>query len=313
MPHACLPRARARGVRIRAGARRVHARTGTRAHADAACRAAGNMSVLAPPSRMLLGVRVALAVACLADALAVHVPAAPVKLLPLGDSITFGCGDYCGGADAPTTVGCNGTYGVGDKCCAKPFGTPTPHPWTPCMGCSGGYRAPLESRLAASKRTSWEFVGSVRQDGGSWHEGHPGWRIDQIAGTCIDANHTLPDGHVESGSCQGGNASFFKRWVALKPDVIILMIGTNDIGQLYNTTCNRSQTPWVCSVEPIARRLVGLVNATFRCAMPATAKPGIFSYTHNDRSSAVDSAPDSCLPIVPNVALYHMSSFCSAI
>jgi hypothetical protein len=72
--------------------------------------------------------------------------AAVRKLLPLGDSITFGCGDYCGGADAPTAVGCNGTYGVGDRCCAKSFGTPTPHPWTPCMSCSGGYRAPLESK-----------------------------------------------------------------------------------------------------------------------------------------------------------------------
>lgn len=188
---------------------------------------------------------------------------APLKLLPLGDSITFGCGDYCGGADAPTTVGCNGTYGVGDKCCAKPFGSPIPHPWTPCMGCSGGYRAPLESRLKSSKR-AWEFVGSVQQDGGSRHEGHPGWRIDQIAGTCVDVNHTLPDGHVEKGDCQGGNASFFKSWVGLQPDVIVLMIGTNDIGQLFNTTCDRSNTPWVCSVDPIAQRLSDLINATFR-------------------------------------------------
>ena len=188
---------------------------------------------------------------------------APLKLLPLGDSITFGCGDYCGGADAPTTVGCNGTYGVGDKCCAKPFGSPIPHPWTPCMGCSGGYRAPLESRLKASKR-AWEFVGSVQQDGGSRHEGHPGWRIDQIAGTCVDVNHTLPDGHVEKGDCQGGNASFFKSWVGLEPNVIVLMIGTNDIGQLFNTTCDRSTTPWVCSVDPIAQRLSDLINATFR-------------------------------------------------
>ena len=133
------------------------------------------------------------------------------------------------------------------------------------MGCSGGYRAPLESRLAGGKGGyTWEFVGSVQQDGGSRHEGHPGWRIDQIAGTCVAVNHTLPDGHVEIGDCQGGNASFFKNWVALEPDAIVLMIGTNDIGQLFNTTCDRSKTPWVCSVDPIAERLSDLIEATFR-------------------------------------------------
>jgi hypothetical protein len=136
--------------------------------------------------------------------------AAPIKVLPLGDSITFGCGDYCGGADAPTAAGCNGTYGVGDKCCAKVFGSPVAHPWTPCMSCGGGYRAPLEKLLDAQQ--DHEFVGSVQQDGGSRHEGHPGWRIDQIAGTCY--NHTLPGGRVEDAHCQGGNATFFKNWVA---------------------------------------------------------------------------------------------------
>ena len=64
------------------------------------------------------------------------------------------------------------------------------------------------------------------------HEGHPGWRIDQLAGTCVGANHTLPDGHVEGGDCQGGNASFFAGWVALAPDAIVLMAGTNSPGHL---------------------------------------------------------------------------------
>ena len=111
------------------------------------------------------------------------------KLLPLGDSITFGCGDYCSGAMEPTATGCNGTYGVGDKCCAKVFGSPVPHPWTPCMSCSGGYRQPLSAMMDAGgpgvfDGDRWEFVGTVKQEGGihngAQHDGHPGWRIDQI-------------------------------------------------------------------------------------------------------------------------------------
>jgi hypothetical protein len=75
------------------------------------------------------------------------------------------------------------------------------------------------------------------------------------------------------------------------------MIGTNDIGQLYllrdivydipqnrgklvdlldrfmlrsryNTTCDRSKTPWVCSTEPIAHRLDLLLNAVNAQAPP---------------------------------------------
>ena len=189
------------------------------------------------------------------------------SLLPLGDSITFGCGDYCGGATEPNPTGCNGSYGVGKKCCAKEFGTPKPHPWTPCMGCSGGYRQPLFSRLdaegpGAADGDAWKFVGTVKQQGGVYrgdhHDGHPGWRIDQVQGDCWPP---------ADKACQGGNSSFFRQWTALKPDYIVLMIGTNDIGQLYNTTCDKTATPWKCEVAPIASRLEALLRATY-AALP---------------------------------------------
>ncbi|MFG1807587.1 ricin-type beta-trefoil lectin domain protein [Streptomyces sp. NPDC049040] len=73
-----------------------------------------------------------------------------------------------------------------------------------------GYRGPLFTSLAAEGYTP-DFVGNLRN--GTMpdpdHEGHSGWRIDQIAGI-TDAT--------------------LARW---KPNVVTLQIGTNDLAQSY--------------------------------------------------------------------------------
>ncbi|GJF31333.1 lipase [Kitasatospora sp. NE20-6] len=73
-----------------------------------------------------------------------------------------------------------------------------------------GYRGPLFNELAAEGYTP-DFVGNLRNGTTSDpdHEGHSGWRIDQIAGI---ADATLA------------------RW---KPNVVTLQIGTNDLSQGY--------------------------------------------------------------------------------
>ena len=96
--------------------------------------------------------------------------AAPVRIMPLGDSITDG------------------------------FNIP------------GGYRIELEDMLLAAG-SEFDFVGS-RVNGPSsladrQHEGHSGLRIDQLAGL-VDASLTRH-----------------------RPDVVLLMIGTNDVLQGY--------------------------------------------------------------------------------
>jgi lysophospholipase L1-like esterase len=107
-----------------------------------------------------------------------------VTILPLGDSITKGCGSDAGPANSWTAV---------------------------CGDDSGGYRAPLWAALSAAG-FNVTMVGT-QTSGPAWlpaagqsHEGHPGWTIDQIK-------------------------SILPTWAALKPDVILLMLGTNDIGQ----------------------------------------------------------------------------------
>jgi len=107
-------------------------------------------------------------------------PNTPLKIMPLGDSITYGVVDSS----------------VGDRE-------------------SGGYRTYLYDALITDG-LSVDFVGSVSSGPDSLadknHEGHPGYRIPKIA--------------------SGINA-----WLdAYKPDVIPLMIGTNDTSDVSAST-----------------------------------------------------------------------------
>ncbi|MEU6404301.1 ricin-type beta-trefoil lectin domain protein [Streptomyces sp. NPDC046985] len=82
--------------------------------------------------------------------------------------------------------------------------------WGVGSSSGNGYRGPLGAELTGEGYTL-DFVGSGR--GGTMsdpdNEGHSGWRIDQIAGI---ADSSL---------------------AAYKPNVVTLMIGTNDLGQGY--------------------------------------------------------------------------------
>jgi lysophospholipase L1-like esterase len=111
---------------------------------------------------------------------------APTKVLPLGDSITFGCGDGCGG------------FGCGDQCAvSRP-------------ACQAGWRAGLWRKLSPGSPTSdeWDFVGTQQNgpdDIDRDNEGHPGWKCEGILGIA-------------------------DTWVPLQPDIILLHLGTNNMG-----------------------------------------------------------------------------------
>lgn len=104
-----------------------------------------------------------------------HASAKPIiTILPLGDSITYGVGSL-------------------DKGGYRTF------LWKECV--KGGYRV--------------KFVGTQSNGPGNidtYHEGHPGWRIDQIS------SHVVP-------------------WLMLyRPQIILLFIGTNDILQRHDVS-----------------------------------------------------------------------------
>jgi lysophospholipase L1-like esterase len=112
---------------------------------------------------------------------------ASVNIMPLGDSITDGVGSAAG----------------------------------------GGYRAPLYTDLQ-NAGYSFTFVGSATDNPGplpasqQHHEGHPGYRVDQIANNL--------DGSDGTGGNNGG--SWFHN--GAQPDIILLHIGTNDILQNFD-------------------------------------------------------------------------------
>jgi lysophospholipase L1-like esterase len=103
---------------------------------------------------------------------------AQIKILPLGDSITYGLSGDC-------------SYALSN---------------------CGGYRTTLYEDLSKAGFT-FQFVGSVSSGPANLpqkqNEGHPGWRIDQIAAQA--------DGWLAASS----------------PDIVLLHIGTNDFEQDY--------------------------------------------------------------------------------
>jgi lysophospholipase L1-like esterase len=89
------------------------------------------------------------------------------------------------------------------------------------LGSDGGYRLRLWQRLVQQEKLNIHFVGSLQSGpaelGDKHHEGHGGWRIDQVR-TIIDSALEL-----------------------YTPNVVLLHIGTNDLGQHYqlNTAAAR--------------------------------------------------------------------------
>lgn len=203
-----------------------------------------------------------------------RVETAPLRVLPLGDSLTFGCGDQCdplGDCMAPPAFRHHAISSLGQdghKGSHYHPGQSSGYGAVPCSRCSGGYRCKLLQRLWFEGRDV-EFVGNLENDDGCGrHEGHVGWRIDQIEGA-IDFSGGIGLGRDGEGghdagrkavplaatgqnfgppgapaerdySSQDGGAG----WARLQPDVILLHAGSNDIGQgaEVDTVINRTRS-----------------------------------------------------------------------
>jgi hypothetical protein len=106
------------------------------------------------PICSVTAVAVVALIACASAVTASHQAAVPlIKILPLGDSITFGCGSD---AAPPDWYAC-------------------------CLRTSGGYRAPLWAALNGSSINASITMVGYEKNGPAWappealsHEGHPG-------------------------------------------------------------------------------------------------------------------------------------------
>lgn len=183
--------------------------------------------------------------------------AVSIKVLPLGDSLTAGCGTLASPQNNWTSVWLS-----------EPHGSPTPY-----STLSGGFRAPLYSALT-SMGFDITMVGSQGPHGpadlptaAKYHEGHPG--------ITIRALHAL-----------------LPTWSAFEPDIVLLMLGANDINQdrsLANMTADlaallkdtRAALPHATVIVQTLMRMVVAARpdfmdavAAFNAALPAVTAAG---------------------------------------
>lgn len=111
-----------------------------------------------------------------------------IRVMPMGDSITAGCGDGCDG------------NGCGTQC----FGLSNP-------SCMNGWRGRVWNMLSPGSRNSnrWDFIGTLESGN------------DTVHPATMQAKHGFRIGD-----------HFWSRrdWLPLKPDIIALHIGTNNLG-----------------------------------------------------------------------------------
>jgi hypothetical protein len=204
------------------------------------------------------------------------------RVLPLGDSVTYGCGDQCEpGFNCTDPAAFRHSHYShlgqdGHKGSHYHPGQAAGYGTVPCSRCSGGYRGKLLKMLWIEGQDV-EMVGSLENDDGfGRHEGHIGWRIDQLEAV-VDAPGGLGLGHDGAGghdvkrrtvplptlgqnqgpaaagvgvrnySSMDGGAG----WARLQPDIILLHAGTNDIAQ-------------GASADLVVERTRSLLTAIFR-------------------------------------------------
>jgi len=179
---------------------------------------------------------------------------ATVKILPLGDSITHG------------------------------------------YTSRGGYRYPLE-KLLDNRGISIDFVGSQSSKRDSFfdgndvdHEGHLGWRIDQISAK-------VPE------------------WMGYqKPDVVLLMIGTNDVYQKFDVMRApqrlRSLVQKILMLDPQVRVVVG---SLFPAKLSMIQDPNVNREIEQDLEFFNLEAKKQLAGLSPRVTLVDMNANMNAL
>ena len=144
----------------------------------------------------------------------------PIRIEPLGDSITYG------------------------------------------QNVPGGYRLPLY-QLLTNAGYNVQFTGAEVDNPGPFqtqpdHEGHPGFRIDQIQSGFLTWINAVPS-----------------------PDIILLIIGTNDYGQNYNTASATNRLDQLISLIVSNRPAAKLVVANLTLRTDSTAVNTAIQTTFN--------------------------------
>jgi hypothetical protein len=155
---------------------------------------------ISPVSALFVGI---IALTLTVNAESIRKPVPVLKIMALGDSITFGTGD-----------GCNNS--------------PRDH-------CHGGYRIGLWrnlSSLASQAEYNFRSVGTQASGPSSLsnreHEGHIGWTarmFTQDCGLAPGAKSSIDDPDIQEAWCL---ETYIKQF---KPDIILMHLGTNSLAR----------------------------------------------------------------------------------
>lgn len=178
----------------------------------------------------------------------VTVPTTPIKLMPLGDSITLGWNYYPG--------------------------TSLPPP--------GGYRTLLWQKLVQQDGKNIDFVGTLSSGpntlGDKDHEGHSGWRIDQI------------------------RANIDSYMATAQPEAVLLTLGTNDVLQNYSMSAAPARLQdlvnRICTNNPSVQIVVSTIPP----------RPGLDSRV-NTYNAAIPGVVTSSQNNGCNTSYFNMNSY----
>ena len=198
-------------------------------------------------------------------------PSRPIRVLPLGDSITFGCGDS-----------------LSPACVAEGRGSACNLTQSPCATCAFGYRVRLFEALSATSRPgTWQFVGTQRtgpadcgSGGACQHEGHPGWRTTDLSAI---VNSTLGP---------------------LQPDLILLHIGTNDIGRNNYATAAEAATATSTNLRALIEQLFIVIPGAHIFLASILAMPASCHFYNHGHTANLTRQEEAYNAEVPKVAAH---------
>lgn len=175
-------------------------------------------------------------------------PTTPFKVMPLGDSITLGWNYYPG--------------------------TSLPAP--------GGYRTLLWQKLVQQDGKNIDFVGTLSSGpntlGDKDHEGHSGWRIDQI------------------------RANIDSYMATAQPEAVLLTLGTNDVLQNYSMSAAPARLQdlvnRICTNNPSVQIVVSTIPP----------RPGLDSRV-NTYNAAIPSVVTNSQNNGCNTSYFNMNSY----
>jgi acyl-CoA thioesterase-1 len=197
------------------------------------------------------------------------VPLRPIRVLPLGDSITFGCGDS-----------------LSPACVAEGRGSACNITDSPCATCAFGYRVRLFETLNTSSRPgTWQFVGTRRTGpvecgagGACLHEGHPGWRTTDLS----DIVHST--------------------LAPLQPDLILLHIGTNDIGKNNYTTAAEAAAITSANLRTLIEQLFSVMPRAHIFLASILAMPASCHFYYQGHTANLTQQEEAYNAEIPKVA-----------